>query len=138
MKKNLFLKKPLRSDLGESEEEFRGLKRELGTFQLIVIGIGAIIGAGIFILTGTAAAQYAGAGITLSFIIAAISCIFAGLCYAELSSFIPIAGGVYSYSYIAFGELPAWLIGWSLSAQYIFSNATVASGWAGYLKSFLA
>lgn len=138
MSKKLFLRKPLQADFVEIDEELHhGLKRHLGWFQLIVIGIGAIIGAGIFVITGTAAAQYAGPAIVLSFVVASIICIFAGLCYAELSSLIPIAGGSYSYVYIALGELPAWIIGWLVSGQYLFSAGTVASGWGGYLKSFL-
>ena len=131
MIKSLFLRKPMRID------EEHGMKRHLGWFQLIVIGIGAIIGAGIFVITGTASATYAGPAIVLSFALAAIICVLAGLCYAELSAMIPIAGGSYSYAYIALGELPAWIIGWSITAQMIFSIATVAAGWAGYLTNFL-
>lgn len=137
MFKKLFIRKPLKADFVEIDEEHHGLKRHLGWFQLIVIGIGAIIGAGIFVITGTASAQYAGPAIVLSFIVASIICVFAGLCYAELSSLIPIAGGSYSYAYIALGEFPAWLIGWLVSGQYIFSASTVAAGWSGYFKSFL-
>jgi APA family basic amino acid/polyamine antiporter len=136
MFKKLFLRKRLKADFVEVDEEHQGLKRHLGWFQLIVIGIGAIIGAGIFVITGTASAEYAGPAIVLSFIVASIICIFAGLCYAELSSLIPIAGGSYSYAYIALGELPAWIIGWSVTGQYIFSASTVAAGWSGYFKSF--
>lgn len=136
MFKKLFLRKRLKADFVEVDEEHQGLKRHLGWFQLIVIGIGAIIGAGIFVITGTASAEYAGPAIVLSFVVASIICIFAGLCYAELSSLIPIAGGSYSYAYIAMGELPAWIIGWSVTGQYIFSASTVASGWSGYFKSF--
>lgn len=135
--KKLFLRKRLKADFVEIEEGQHDLKKHLGWFQLIVIGIGAIIGAGIFVITGKAAADYAGPAIVLSFIIASTICVFAGLCYAELSSLIPIAGGSYSYAYVALGELPAWIIGWSLTGQYIFSASTVASGWSGYLKSFL-
>ncbi len=135
--KKLFLRKRLKADFIEIEEDQHGLKRHLGWFQLLVIGIGAIIGAGIFVITGSAAADYAGPAIVLSFILASIICIFAALCYAELSSLIPIAGGSYSYSYVALGELPAWIIGWSVTGQYIFSASTVAAGWSGYFKSFL-
>lgn len=140
MKRNLFLRKPMKADFVTVDEEEQGhhnLKRHLGWFQLIVIGIGAIIGAGIFVITGKAAAEYAGPAIVISFIVASLICVFAGLCYAELSSLIPIAGGSYSYSYVALGELPAWLIGWSVTAQYILSASTVSAGWAGYFKSFL-
>lgn len=138
MKKDLFLRKPMKADfVAIDDDEHHGLKRHLGWFQLIVIGIGAIIGAGIFVITGKAAAEYAGPAIALSFILASIICVFAGLCYAELSSLIPIAGGSYSYSYVALGELPAWIIGWSVTAQYLLSASTVATGWGGYFKSFL-
>lgn len=136
--KKLFLRKKLKADFVEVDEEHHGLKRHLGWFQLIVIGIGAIIGAGIFVITGKAAADYAGPAIILSFVMASVICAFAGLCYAELSSLIPIAGGSYSYAYVALGELPAWIIGWSVTGQYIFSASTVAAGWSGYFKSFLA
>ena len=98
MLKKLFLRKPMRADFVEMEEEHHGLKRHLGWVQLTAIGIGAIIGAGIFVITGQAAASYAGPAVVLSFIIAALICVFAGLCYAELSSLIPVAGGSYSYS----------------------------------------
>jgi APA family basic amino acid/polyamine antiporter len=137
MGKRLFLRKPLKADFVEIDEEHHGLKRHLGWFQLMVIGIGAIIGAGIFVITGKAAAEYTGPAIVLAFVIASFICIFAGLCYAELSSLIPIAGGSYSYAYVALGELPAWIIGWSVTAQYLLSASTVAAGWSGYLKNFL-
>jgi len=137
MKKGLFLRKPMKAEFIDTEEEHQGLRRHLGSVQLTSIGIGAIIGAGIFVITGQAAAQYAGPSIVLSFIIASIICIFAGLCYAELSSLIPISGGSYSYSYVAMGEFPAWVVGWAVTAQYIFSASTVAVGWSGYFVSFL-
>jgi APA family basic amino acid/polyamine antiporter len=106
------------------------LKRALGVLNLVTLGIGAIIGAGIFVLTGTAAAQYAGPGIVLSFILAGIGCVFAGLCYAEFASLIPIAGSAYTYGYATLGELFAWIIGWDLVLEYAFGAATVASGWS--------
>ncbi|HSX11469.1 MAG TPA: amino acid permease [Chlamydiales bacterium] len=134
MLKKLFLRKPLRAEFVEVEEH--ALKRHLGWFQLVVIGIGAIIGAGIFVITGKAAAEYAGPAIVLSFVVASVICVLAGLCYAELSALMPVAGGSYSYAYVALGELPAWIIGWSVTAQYIFSASTVAAGWSGYLRSF--
>ncbi len=137
MGKKLFLRKPLKADFIEIDEEHHALKRHLGWFQLIVIGIGAIIGAGIFVITGKASAEYAGPAIVLSFVLASIICVFAGLCYAELSSLIPIGGGSYSYAYVALGELPAWIIGWSVTAQYLLSASTVAAGWSGYCVSFL-
>lgn len=121
----------------EAEEGSHQLKRHLNAIHLTALGIGAIIGAGIFVITGQAAALYAGPGITLAFILSAIVCVFAGLCFAELSSLIPIAGGSYVYSYVALGEFPAWIVGWSLIGQYLFSSATVAVGWGGYCVSIL-
>ena len=110
-------------------------KRHLGWVQLTAIGIGSIIGAGIFVITGKAAADYAGPSIVISFLVAALVCLFTGLCYAELSSLIPISGGSYTYSYVAMGEFPAWLMGWSLIVQYLISASTVAVGWSGYFVS---
>jgi APA family basic amino acid/polyamine antiporter len=135
MKKGLFIRKSIRAPF--AEEGHHGLKRHLNSFQLTAIGIGAIIGAGIFVVTGQAAAQLAGPGIVISFIIAALICIFAGLCYAELSSMIPEAGGAYSYAYVALGEFPAWMVCWAITVQYLVSAATVAVGWSGYCVSVL-
>jgi APA family basic amino acid/polyamine antiporter len=125
----------LMTEAGESGEHT--LKRALGPVNLITLGIGAIIGAGIFVLTGSAAANYAGPAIVLSFVLAGIACLFAGLCYAEFASLIPIAGSAYTYGYATLGELFAWIIGWDLILEYAFGAATVASGWSGYLLSFL-
>jgi APA family basic amino acid/polyamine antiporter len=113
------------------------LKRELGPLNLISLGIGAIIGTGIFVLTGTAAAQHAGPGIVLAFVLAGLGCVFAGLCYAEFAAMIPIAGSAYTYGYATLGELIAWIIGWDLILEYLFGAATVAAGWSGYVNSFL-
>jgi APA family basic amino acid/polyamine antiporter len=113
------------------------LKRALGPLNLVSLGIGAIIGAGIFVLTGQAAAEYAGPAIVLSFVLAGVACAFAGLCYAEFASLIPIAGSAYTYGYATLGEIFAWIIGWDLVLEYAFGAATVASGWAGYFVSFL-
>jgi basic amino acid/polyamine antiporter, APA family len=111
----LFATKPLSSIMQEaSESSEHSLKRALGPVNLTTLGIGAIIGAGIFVLTGTAAAQFAGPAIVLSFVIAGIGCIFAGLCYAEFASMIPIAGSAYTYGYATMGEIVAWIIGWAL------------------------
>jgi APA family basic amino acid/polyamine antiporter len=138
MKKGLFIRKPLKAaQATETDEDQHQLKRHLGAFNLTAIGIGAIIGAGIFVITGQAAALYAGPGLILAFIIASIVCVFAGLCYAELSSMIPVSGGSYSYSYVAMGEFPAWIVGWSITGQILFSSSTVAVGWSGYASSFL-
>jgi APA family basic amino acid/polyamine antiporter len=138
MRRNFFARKPLQSHFVDPDTEHpHTLKRHLGSFQLTVIGIGAIIGAGIFVITGKAAALYAGPAIVLSFLLAFIICVLAGLCYAELSAMIPIAGGSYSFSYAALGELPAWIIGWSVTGQYLIASSTVAVGWSGYFTSFL-
>ena len=120
-----------------AEEHEHSLKRALGPVNLITLGIGAIIGAGIFVLTGQAAAQSAGPAIVLSFILSGIICAFAGLCYAEFASLIPIAGSAYTYGYATLGEIFAWIIGWDLILEYAFGAATVASGWSGYVVSFL-
>src|ERR1700691_2109770 len=114
------------------------LRRSLGPVNLITLGIGAIIGAGIFVLTGQAAALHAGPAVALSFVVAGITCAFAGLCYAEFASIIPIAGSAYTYGYATLGELVAWIIGWDLCLEYAFGAATVASGWSGYFLSLLA
>ena len=113
------------------------LRRALGPLNLLTLGIGAIIGAGIFVITGQAAAQFAGPAILFSFILAGIACAFAGLCYAEFASMIPIAGSAYTYSYATLGELVAWIIGWDLILEYAFGAATVAVGWSGHLRAFL-
>ncbi len=121
-----------------SEEGAHTLKRSLGPVNLITLGIGAIVGAGIFVLTGHAAAQNAGPALALSFVLAGVTCAFAGLCYAEFASIIPIAGSAYTYGYATLGEFVAWIIGWDLVLEYAFGAATVASGWSGYLLSLMA
>jgi len=115
----------------------QSLKRALGPVNLVFLGIGAIIGAGIFVLTGQAAAAYAGPAIVWSFVLAGSACALAGLCYAEFSSMIPIAGSAYTYGYATLGELIAWIIGWDLILEYLFAASTVAVGWSGYVVSFL-
>jgi APA family basic amino acid/polyamine antiporter len=137
MKSRLFTTKPINDILQESESK-GGLKRTLTATNLTTLGIGAIIGAGIFVITGQAAAQYAGPAILISFIISGIACAFAGLCYAEFASMIPIAGSAYTYAYATMGEFFAWLIGWDLILEYLFAASTVAVGWSGYVVSFLA
>ena len=134
----LFAKKSLDLLLREAGEEGEHtLKRALGPINLITLGIGAIIGAGIFVLTGQAAAQYAGPAIMLSYVVAGLGCAFAGLCYAEFASMIPIAGSAYTYGYATLGEIFAWIIGWDLILEYAFGAATVASGWSSTLVAFL-
>ena len=125
----------LREEATETGEHT--LNRSLGALNLITLGIGAIIGAGIFVLTGQAAAKHAGPAVALSFVIAGIVCAFAGLCYAEFASIIPIAGSAYTYGYATLGEFVAWIIGWDLVLEYAFGAATVASGWSGYFNSLL-
>src|SRR6478736_4716907 len=115
-----------------------GLKRTLTASNLVLLGIGAIIGAGIFVLTGSAAAQYAGPSIAISFVLAGAGCLFAGLCYAEFASMIPVAGSAYTYGYATMGELIAWIIGWDLILEYLFAASTVAVGWAGYFTAFMS
>jgi len=138
MSSPLLATKPLDKLMAEaSETGEHSLKRALGPLNLITLGIGAIIGAGIFVLTGSAAANYAGPAIVLSFVLAGIACVFAGLCYAEFASLIPIAGSAYTYGYATLGEVFAWIIGWDLILEYAFGAATVASGWSGYVLSFL-
>jgi APA family basic amino acid/polyamine antiporter len=137
MAKNLFLTKPLGDLLQEAKDNKSGLKKTLTGLNLTTLGIGAIIGAGIFVLTGQAAAQYAGPAIVISFIISGIACAFAGLCYAEFASMIPISGSAYTYSYATLGEFLAWIIGWDLILEYLFAASTVSVGWSGYVVSFL-
>lgn len=135
---NLLAVKPLSRLMVEAKNEGEhSLKRALGPLNLITLGIGAIIGAGIFVLTGQAAAKHAGPAVVLSFIVAGITCAFAGLCYAEFASLIPIAGSAYTYGYATLGEFVAWIIGWDLVLEYAFGAATVASGWSGYLVGLL-
>ncbi len=139
MKKiSLFVRKSVNDQFDELEEnEPKNLKRHLKAGSLTAVGIGAIIGAGIFVISGQAAALYAGPGIFISFLIAGFVCVLAALCYAELASMIALPGGAYSYSYVALGELPAWVVGWAMSAQYLFLGSTVSVGWSGYFASFL-
>jgi basic amino acid/polyamine antiporter, APA family len=137
MANNLFLTKPLQTLLDDAAENKQGFKKALSSLNLITLGIGAIIGAGIFVLTGQAAAQYAGPAIVISFIISGLACAFAGLCYAEFASMIPISGSAYTYSYTTLGEFLAWIIGWDLILEYLFAASTVSVGWSGYVVSFL-
>jgi APA family basic amino acid/polyamine antiporter len=120
-----------------SDSQTSEMRRALGPGALVLLGIGAIVGAGAFVLTGDVAANYAGPGLVLSMILAGIACAFAGLCYAELASMIPVAGSAYTYSYATFGELMAWIIGWDLVLEYSLSSATVALGWGANLVSLL-
>jgi len=133
------IKKPIALLLKESKEEGEhALKRSLGPVNLILIGIGIIIGAGLFSLTGIAAGQHSGPAVTISFLIAALGCTFAALCYAEFSAMIPVSGSAYTYSYATMGELFAWIIGWDLMLEYSVGAATVAISWSQYLTKFLS
>src|SRR2546422_161485 len=116
----------------------RSLKRHLGALNLITLGIGAIIGAGIFVLTGQAAALYAGPAVPFSMAIVGVACAFAGLCYAEMASAVPVAGSAYTYSYATMGEIVAWIIGWDLVLEYAAGAATVGVGWSGHFVSLLS
>lgn len=135
--KGLFVKKSIKSLIDEAQDSRHGMRRSLGAVTLTAMGVGAIIGAGIFVLTGPAAAQFAGPGIILSFIFAALICVFAALCYAEFASLIPISGSAYTYAYATMGEFTAWIIGWGLTMEYLFSASTIAVGWSAYFSSLL-
>jgi basic amino acid/polyamine antiporter, APA family len=135
MAHGLFSTKPI-GDLHEATAASE-LHRVLDARALVMLGIGAIIGTGIFVLTGTAAANHAGPALVLSFIIAGIGCAFAGLCYAEFAAMIPVSGSAYSYSYVTLGEAVAWFVGWNLILEYLFAAATIAVGWSGYVVSLL-
>src|SRR5262245_3294016 len=124
-------------DKGLGLEEPHELKRALGPLSLIAIGVGGTIGAGIFVITGTAAAQYAGPSVLLSFVFAAFGCLFAGLCYAELAAMIPRSGSAYTYAYASFGRFAAWIIGWDLVLEYGVAAGAVAVGWGGYFQAFM-
>jgi len=133
---SLFRRKDVASLQAELETD-HSLKRTLGAGGLVMLGIGAIIGAGIFVLTGQAAATYAGPAIIYSFLLAGLACAFAGLCYAEFAAMIPIAGSAYTYGYATMGEFVAWIIGWDLILEYLFAASTVAVGWSGYFTSLM-
>lgn len=135
MFEQLFKKKDIGLILREAEGKNDGLRRNLSAANLVTLGIGAIVGTGIFVITGTAAANYAGPGLTISFLISALGCVMAGLCYAEFAAMIPVAGSVYSYSYTTMGEILAWFIGWILILEYLFACSSVAVGWSGYMMS---
>lgn len=137
MTSNIWKKKPLHQLLEEADDSEKGLKKTLSAASLVALGIGAIIGAGLFSLTGIAAAENAGPAVVFSFILASIGCAFAGLCYAEFASMIPVAGSAYTYSYATMGEFVAWIIGWDLVLEYALGAATVAVSWSQYVAKFL-
>src|SRR6187401_3041414 len=134
---SLTRKKSLTALLASAADSEKGMKRTLGATNLIALGIGAIIGAGLFVRTAAASAEAAGPAVTLSFVVAAVGCAFAGLCYAEFASMIPIAGSAYAYSYVTMGELIAWIIGWALIMEYALGAATVSIAWSEYLNKLL-
>lgn len=136
--KNLFLKKSIQSFQQEAAAKEHTFTRTLGVFSLITIGIGAIVGAGLFVITGQVAANFTGPAIFLSFLIAGTVALFAALCYAEFAALIPISGSAYSYAYATLGEFPAWMLGWGLTMQYLVSPCTVSVGFSSYFSSFLA
>ncbi|MDG4656789.1 amino acid permease [Ectobacillus antri] len=134
---SLFRKKSIESLIQESGGTGVSLKKDLGAFDLTMLGIGAIIGTGIFVLTGVAAAEHAGPALILSFILSGLACVFAALCYAEFASTVPVAGSAYTYSYATFGELIAWILGWDLILEYGVASSAVAVGWSGYFQGLL-
>ncbi len=134
---SLFIKKPLEQLMTQSSDSSKELKRTLGAGNLIALGIGAIIGAGLFVRTAAAAGEAAGPAVVVSFIVAAVGCAFAGLCYAEFASMIPIAGSAYAYAYVTMGEFMAWIIGWALVLEYALASATVSIAWSEYLNNLL-
>src|SRR6202051_4933169 len=137
MANQLFATKPLAVSLEEMKGENR-LRRVLGPVQLTSLGVGAIIGAGIFVATGAAAHNVAGPALMGSYVVAGMTCVFAALCYAEFASMVPVAGSAYTYAFATLGELFAWIIGWDLVLEYAVGAATVANGWSGYFQSVLA
>ncbi|MCI0482003.1 MAG: amino acid permease, partial [Candidatus Dadabacteria bacterium] len=137
MLKQLLKRKNISQITLEADDEQHGLKRVLGPLDLVSLGIGIIIGAGIFVVTGQAAAQYAGPAISVSFVLSGFGCVLAGLCYAEMASMIPVSGSAYTYAYATLGQFIAWVIGWDLVLEYLFASSTVSVGWSGYVVSFL-
>src|SRR5213082_1387774 len=134
---DLFAKKPLAALMAEAQETGEhSLKRTLGAFQLTALGVGAVIGAGIFVLSGLGA-HYAGPGLMLSFVLSGLGCAFAALCYAEFAAMIPLAGSAYTYAYATLGELFAWIIGWDLTLEYAMGASTVSSGWSNHFIELL-
>src|SRR3954471_24532785 len=136
MRNQLFARKALSLLLEEMASENR-LRRVLGPLQLTSLGVGCIIGTGIFVLTGVAAHDKVGPALTLSFVVAGAACVFAALCYAEFASMVPVAGPAYTYAYATLGELFAWIIGWDLVLEYTVASATVAHGWSHYFQDFI-
>ncbi|HJV45559.1 MAG TPA: amino acid permease [Bacillota bacterium] len=135
---NIFRKKSITSLIAQSEKKGSSLKKEIGPFDLTMLGIGAIIGTGIFVLTGVVAAEHAGPALVVSFIMSGLACVFAALCYSEFASTVPVSGSAYTYSYATFGEIFAWILGWDLILEYGLASSAVASGWSGYFQGLLS
>ncbi|MDQ4007762.1 MAG: amino acid permease [Actinomycetota bacterium] len=135
---SLMRTKSVEQSIAQTDEPQHRLKKSLGALDLTVFGIGVVIGGGLFVLTGQAAASYAGPAISLSFVVAAVACLLAALCYAEFASTVPVAGSAYTFSYATLGELIAWIIGWDLILEFVIGAAAVAAGWSGYLQAVLA
>src|SRR5215218_3485415 len=138
MDSNLFKTKSIEQLVSDVEHGGKSLRRSLSAVDLTLLGVGAIIGTGIFVLTGTAAANQAGPAIMLLYLAAGLACAFAALCYAEFASMVPIAGSAYTYAYASLGEIFAWLIGWDLILEYAVGSMTVAIGWSGYMQKLLS
>ncbi|HXN86512.1 MAG TPA: amino acid permease, partial [Candidatus Binataceae bacterium] len=136
LRQQLFRRKPASALMADAEATAGGLKRALGALDLTLLGIGAIVGAGIFVMTGVGARQ-AGPGLIASFVLAGTACTMAALCYAEFAAMIPVAGSAYSYSYATMGELVGWIIGWDLVLEYAVASGAVAVGWSGYFRVIL-
>jgi APA family basic amino acid/polyamine antiporter len=134
---NVFRTKSVEQSIADTDEPEHRLKKNLGALDLVVFGVGVIIGAGIFVLTGTAAAQYSGPAIAVSFLIAGVACALAALCYAEFASTVPVAGSAYTFSYATFGELIAWIIGWDLALEFTIGSAALSTSFSGYLQTVL-
>ncbi|MBS0627573.1 MAG: amino acid permease, partial [Verrucomicrobia bacterium] len=138
MSRKIFIRKSIQSLVDEAAQKRHTFSRSLGALNLTAIGIGAIIGTGLFVLTGQVAAEYAGPGVLISFLIAGMISVFAALCYAEFAALIPIAGSAYSYAYVTMGEFIAWILGWGMTMQYLLSACTVSVAWSGYFNSLLS
>ena len=138
MDSHLLKTKSIEQLVSDVEHGGKALRRSLTAWDLTLLGIGAIIGTGIFVLTGTAAAKFAGPAIMLSFVLGGVACAFVGLCYSELAAMIPVAGSTYSYTYATLGEIFAWIIGWDLILEYLAAASAVSVGWAGYFKGLMA
>ncbi|MBL6665155.1 MAG: amino acid permease, partial [Rickettsiales bacterium] len=133
--KSIFRKKSILDTINGAKKN--SLKKTLGAFDLIMFGVGCTIGTGIFVLTGSAAARYAGPAVSISFVLAGLACMFAALAYTELAAMVPVSGSAYTYSYVVLGEVVAWMVAWGLILEYSVAAATVSAGWSGYFVGVL-